>query len=97
MIENREYYSFNEEENAVVKNFTILKDGREIAGGFVGISDEELLQIYETDRELAEKDGRLEELLNRQEEPVEEVQAEPTEMEQLQADIAYIKMKVKGM
>ena len=94
MIENREYYSFNEEEKAVVKNFTILKDGKEIAGGFVGISDEELLQIYETDRELAEKDGRLEELLHRQEEPVE---AEPTEMEQLQADIAYIKMKMKGM
>lgn len=31
--------------------------------------------------------------------PVEEstAEAEPTEMEQLQADIAYIKMKMKGM
>ena len=94
MIENREYYSFNEEEKAVVRNFTILKDGKEIAGGFVGVSDEELLQIYETDRELAERDGRLEEMLNR--EPEEEHEAEPTEMEQLQADIAYIKMKLKG-
>ena len=32
-----------------------------------------------------------------EEAPVEEVEAEPTEMEQLQADIAYIKMKMKGM
>ena len=92
MIENREFYSFNEEENAVVKHFAILKDGKKIGGGYIGISDEELLALYETDPELAAKDGRLEELLNR--EPEEE---QATEMEQLQADIAYIKMKMKGM
>ncbi|MBR5816060.1 MAG: hypothetical protein IKY38_01400 [Anaerotignum sp.] len=94
MNEKKETYCFNAEENAVVKMFTIMKNGVQIASGFSSISDEELLQIYEADRELAEKDGRLEELLHRQEEPVE---AEPTEMEQLQADIAYIKMKMKGM
>lgn len=94
MIENKEIYLFREAENAVVKSFTVLKGGKVLAEGYVGVSDEELLALYETDPELAEKDGRLEELLHRQEEPVE---AEPTEMEQLQADIAYIKMKMKGM
>ena len=91
MIENKEMYLFREAENAVVKSFTVLKDGKTIAEGYTGVSDEELLALYETDPELAAKDGRLEELLNR--EPEEE---QATEMEQLQADIAYIKMKLKG-
>lgn len=91
MIENKEMYLFREAENAVVKSFTVLKGEKVLAEGYVGISDEELLTIYETDPELAAKDGRLEELLNR--EPEEE---QATEMEQLQADIAYIKMKLKG-
>lgn len=91
MIEDKEMYLFREAENAVVKSFTVLKGEKVLAGGYVGISDEELLALYETDPELAAKDGRLEALLNR--EPEEE---QATEMEQLQADIAYIKMKLKG-
>ena len=94
MIKKREMYAFREAEGRVMKCFTILKGGKVLAEGYVGISDEELLALYETDPELAAKDGRLEELLNRAEEQTE---AEPTEMEQLQADIAYIKMKMKGM
>lgn len=73
MIENNEFYSFNEEENAVVKNFAVLKDGKQIAGGFVGISDAELLQLYETDAELAAKDSRLPALLAEQEEQADEI------------------------
>ena len=91
MNEKKETYCFNAEENAVVKMFTIMKNGVQIASGFSSVSDEELLALYETDPELAAKDGRLEELLNRK--PEEE---QATEMEQLQADIAYIKMKLKG-
>lgn len=64
MIENKEHYAFNTEENAVVKNFAVLKDGKQIAGGFVSISNEELKQVHETEPELAMKDPRMAALLN---------------------------------
>lgn len=73
MIKNKEFYSFNEEENAVIKNFAVLKDGKQIAGGFVGISAAELLEVYANDPELAAKDARLPALLAEQEEQADEI------------------------
>lgn len=72
MIENKENYSFNEEENLVVKNFSVLKDGKQIAGGFVGISNEELLEVYANNPELVAKDPRLHAALVAQEEQADE-------------------------
>ena len=73
MIKNNEKYAFNTEENAVVKNFEVLKDGKQIAGGFVGISEEELLEVYANDPELAQKDARLPAALAAQEEKADEI------------------------
>ena len=73
MIENKESYGFNAEENAVVKNFSVLKDGKQIAGGFVGTSDAELLEVYANDPELAAKDSRLAAALAAQEEQADEI------------------------
>lgn len=73
MIENKETYVFNAEENAVVKNFAVLKDGVQVAGGFVGISNEELLEVYANDPELAAKDARLPAALAAQEEQADEI------------------------
>ena len=85
MIENKENYVFNEEENTVVKNFSVLKDGKQIAGGFVGISDEELLALYETNPELAEQDGRLAGLLEGGQETT--VDPEPTQLDRIEAAV----------
>ena len=89
MVENKENYVFNAEENAVVKNFAVLKDGKQIAGGFVGISDDELLQIYETDPELAEKDLRLSALL-KDEGTTEEPETEPTQLDRIEEALSIL-------
>ena len=88
MIENKENYVFNEEENTVVKNFAVLKDGKQIAGGFVGISDEELLALYETNPELAEQDGRLAGLLEGGQETT--VDPEPTQLDRIESALSIL-------
>ena len=85
MIENRENYIFNDEEGVVVKEFITIKDNILIAKGFVGISEKELLELYNTNKELAEKDNRLSVLLNK--EPAE---PELTTAEQQEARETYI-------
>lgn len=84
MIENRENYIFKEDENVVVKVFETYKDGIKIAGGFVGISDEELLKLYEANHELAMMDYRLPSLL----EPSAPVEPEPTQLDRIESLVA---------
>lgn len=90
MVEKKETYTFNEVENVVVKSITILNEGNQIASGFVGISDEELLKLYEEDIELAEKDIRLGKLLN----PPESSITEPTESEIAQAEMMLMQAEI---
>lgn len=85
MIENKECYAFNEAESVIVKGFATIKDGVQIAKGFVGISEEELMELYNTDKELAEKDNRLSALLNQ-----EQAEPELTLAEQQEARETYI-------
>lgn len=66
MIEKKEEYIFNEEENVIMKSFSVMKDGMQIAKGFVGIFDTELLEIYANNAEFALKDFRTIELLSKQ-------------------------------
>lgn len=83
MIEKKTSYTFNVEEKTIVKNFTVLKGGKQVAGGFVSISDNELLNLYETEPELAMKDPRLHGLL----EPSEPVEPEPTQLDRIESAI----------
>ena len=78
MIEKKEGFIFNEEESVVVKSFVITKGEEQIAKGFVGISEEELLKLYETEPELALKDSRIQMLL-------EPPKPEPTQLDRIES------------
>ena len=73
MIERKEQYFLKEEECAVLKKFEITKNAKIIANGEIGISDDELLEVYANDPELAQKDARLPAALAAQEEQADEI------------------------
>lgn len=85
MTKNKERFVLNAEENTVVKEITILKNGKQIAGGFVGITNEELLSLYETDAELAVQDKRLSSLLAKLEPQPEPI---PTQLDRIETSLA---------
>lgn len=71
------------EDNLLYRHFSITTDdGRVIASGDVGIDENELLEVYNTNPELALQDARINDALN----PPETVIA-PTEEELLQAEL----------
>jgi hypothetical protein len=86
MIENKKYYTLDEEEKMLVKNFSVLKDGKQIARGSVGISDNELLTLYETEPELALKDYRMTGLLT----PSEPEAPEPSQLDRIEEAVNAI-------
>lgn len=83
MNEKIETYVFSEEENAIVKNFTVFKNKKQIGGGYVGISDEELLNLYKTDADLAVKDPRLPMLL----ESEGTARTQPTQLDRIEEQL----------
>lgn len=88
MKENIEYKLKGSE---IRRYFSITEDnGKIIASGDVCINEKELLKVYETNPELAEKDIRLESLLNNPitPEPHQPSNAEVAQMiSDLQADL----------